>query len=245
MQIQVLDKRNILEHEIITYGDIENPLFLAKSVAEWIGYDPSSVNKMLMNVDEDEKLNGIIFRAGQNREMTFLTEDGLYEVLMLSKKPIAKEFKKRVKKLLKEIRLNKYKSELSPLDQLRLQYKVIENHEERFEIQEQKIEKIEGQLDDLPLQTPECDEISKAVKKVGVRILGGIGSKAYKNSSLRAKVYSDIHRQLKREFNVNSYKAIKRKYLDNALIIIENYNPPFILNDEISLKNTQFVFGGI
>lgn len=103
--LQVIDKREILGMEITTYGDLENPKFLAKDVAEWIGYDSSSVNKMINNVDEDEKLNGIIFRAGQNREMTFLTEDGLYEVLMQSRKPIAKKFKKEVKKMLKQIRL--------------------------------------------------------------------------------------------------------------------------------------------
>ena len=103
--MQIIHKREVLGQEITTYGDLENPLFLAKDVAEWIGYDSSSINKMLNNVDEDEKLNGIIFRAGQNREMTFLTEDGLYEVLMQSRKPIAKKFKKEVKKMLKQIRL--------------------------------------------------------------------------------------------------------------------------------------------
>lgn len=59
---------------------------------------------MLNSVDDDEKLIGTIFRSGQNREMWFLTEDGLYEVLMQSRKPIAKEFKKQVKLILKDIR---------------------------------------------------------------------------------------------------------------------------------------------
>ena len=93
------------------YGDLENPLFLAKDVAEWIDYSKVSKNsnsydvvKMLKTVDEDEKLIGKIFISGQNRDMWFLTEDGLYEVLMLSRKPIAKEFKKEVKKILKLIR---------------------------------------------------------------------------------------------------------------------------------------------
>ena len=39
-----------------------------------------------------------------NRGYWFLTEDGLYEVLMQSRKPKAKEFKKEVKKILKSIR---------------------------------------------------------------------------------------------------------------------------------------------
>lgn len=104
-KLEVLDKRKVLGKNIITFGNLENPLFLAKDVAEWIGYDSSSVNKMLSNVDENEKLNGIIFRAGQNREMCFLTEDGLYEVLMQSRKPIAKKLKKEIKKILRQIRL--------------------------------------------------------------------------------------------------------------------------------------------
>ncbi|EEM06223.1 KilA protein, putative phage-related DNA binding protein [Bacillus pseudomycoides] len=61
---------------------------------------------MIDSIDEDEKLNGTLFHSGQNRHMWFLTEDGIYEVLMQSRKPIAKAFKKEVKKILKEIRQN-------------------------------------------------------------------------------------------------------------------------------------------
>lgn len=61
---------------------------------------------MIAKVDEIEKLKAIVSLSGQNREAWFLTEDGLYEVLMQSRKPIAKEFKKEVKKILKTIRQN-------------------------------------------------------------------------------------------------------------------------------------------
>lgn len=65
---------------------------------------------MLQSVDEDEKIkilnpannDGRVLQA--NTEYWFLTEDGLYEVLMQSRKPKAKEFKKEVKKILKSIR---------------------------------------------------------------------------------------------------------------------------------------------
>ncbi len=56
--------------------------------------------------DEDEKLKRTLFVSGQNREMWFVKEDGLYEVLMQSRKPIAKAFKKEVKIILKDIRKN-------------------------------------------------------------------------------------------------------------------------------------------
>ena len=103
-ELKIIDSREVLGKEFKMYGDFDNPLFLAKDVAEWIDYDLSSVNKMLKTVDEEEKLNGTILLSGQNREMWFLTEDGLYEVLMQSRKPIAKQFKKEVKVILKSVR---------------------------------------------------------------------------------------------------------------------------------------------
>ena len=63
---------------------------------------------MLNTVDEDEKLNGTLFLSGQNRKVWFLTEAGVYEVLMQSRKPIAKQFKKEVKQLLKKLRLEQF-----------------------------------------------------------------------------------------------------------------------------------------
>ncbi|MFJ8513380.1 phage antirepressor [Lysinibacillus xylanilyticus] len=101
-----MHQQKLLGKNFEVYGTFENALFLAKDVAGWIDYDASSLNKMLANVDDDEKLLGTLFRAGQKRETWFLTEDGLYELLMQSRKPIAKQFKKQVKKILKEIRLN-------------------------------------------------------------------------------------------------------------------------------------------
>lgn len=89
-------------------------MFLAKDVAEWIGH--TNLTVMMRLVEEDEKvkaflpLNNVYTQTGrgglrENTEANFLTEDGIYEVLMQSRKPIAKQWKKEVKKILKQIRL--------------------------------------------------------------------------------------------------------------------------------------------
>lgn len=101
-ELQVLDKRTILGGEFTIYGTPDDPLFVAKDVAEWIGH--SNPTEMVRTVDPEEKLNSTILSGGQRREVTLLTEDGLYEVLMQSRKPIAKQFKKQVKRILKDIR---------------------------------------------------------------------------------------------------------------------------------------------
>lgn len=64
----------------------------------------------LRTVESEEKFKYLVpaYNKGgvlqANTEYWFLTEDGLYEVLMQSRKPKAKEFKKEVKKILKSIR---------------------------------------------------------------------------------------------------------------------------------------------
>ena len=84
------------------YGTAQEPLFLAKDIAEWIEH--SNPAAMLNTVDEDEKGIRIVYTLGGDQKVNVLTEDGLYEVLMQSRKPIAKQFKKGVKQILKEIR---------------------------------------------------------------------------------------------------------------------------------------------
>lgn len=109
IEVTIIDQRVLLGKDFKMYGTFDEPLFLAKDVAEWIDYAKTGdgkrdVSRMLSNVDEDEKLVRKIFVSGQNRNLWFLTENGLYEVLMQSRKPIAKEFKKQVKAILRDVR---------------------------------------------------------------------------------------------------------------------------------------------
>ena len=107
-ELTVIQQQEILGKPLTVYGDFENPLFLAKEVAEWIEH--SQVVRMLQNIDDDEKVMNIVHTPGGNQETWFLTEDGVYEVLMQSRKPIAKQFKKEVKTILKSIRKHGYYS---------------------------------------------------------------------------------------------------------------------------------------
>lgn len=91
----------------------------------------------------------------------------------------------------------------------------------------------------MPLFNVECKEIQAAVKRKGVEILGGKGSQAYKNNSIRCKVYSDIQQQLRREFGVSRYEAIKRSQLPVAHEIVTKYKAPIYLVNEIYLLNQQ------
>lgn len=98
----VLKQTELLGQQFAVYGTPQEPLFKAKDVAAMLGL--TNQRDFVKRVDEDElrKLN----LPGQSGETWMLTENGLYEVLMQSRKPIAKSFKKGVKSILKEIRTN-------------------------------------------------------------------------------------------------------------------------------------------
>lgn len=98
-EIRIISKSTFLDKEIDVWGSVENPLFRANDVQNWLGL--KNVSRAVANVDEDERLNLKLSRGGS---MWFLTEEGVYELLMQSRKPIAKQFKKGVKKILYEIR---------------------------------------------------------------------------------------------------------------------------------------------
>lgn len=111
-QLKIIHQQTILGKELNIYGSAESPIFMAKDIAAWI--DHSNPTEMLRTVDDDEKLNSLMFSSGQHRKVSFVTEFGLYEILMQSRKPVAKEFKRQVKHIIKTIRqTGGYVNELS------------------------------------------------------------------------------------------------------------------------------------
>lgn len=129
------------------YGDFTHPLFLAKDVADFIEHNKP--HEMIKNIEDGvEKLMATVSLSGQNRDAWFLTEDGVYEVLMTSRKPKAKEFKKFVKTLLKEYRL---KRDLSVIEVFDIKHQKsamdrIKNLEENYMISNIKVNEILGEI---------------------------------------------------------------------------------------------------
>lgn len=98
--------------------------------------------------------------------------------------------------------------------------------------------------EEYPLLPPEADDLSNAVKRKGVEILGGKKSNAYADKDLRSRVYRDIYGEIKREYGlINerggqiSYKKLKRKYLQGAFDVVESYTCPMALEEEIQSLN--------
>ena len=136
----------------------------------------------------------------------------------------------KMEQMLKEQKL------LSPTEILKVQLQAMEEQDKKITRVEDRMDKFENES---PLFTVECSELQALVKKVGLRILGGKNSAAYKDNSIRTRVYTDIQQQLKRQFGVSRYQAIKRCQLDKAIEIIEEYRAPLVLQQDIDFINNQ------
>lgn len=71
------------------------PWFVGKDIADILGYEASR-NAIAKYVDDEDKLTHQISASGQRREMVIINESGLYALIMSSKLPKAKEFKRWV-----------------------------------------------------------------------------------------------------------------------------------------------------
>lgn len=226
------------------FGDIrtvtidKEPWFVGKDVATALGY-AKPLNALSAHVEKDDSLKqGITDSLGREQETIFINESGLYALIFGSKLESAKRFKHWVtSEVLPAIRkTGAYQKPMTTDQKIQL---LAQGNVELTE----KIEKVNDDLQefkkDMPLLALECQKITRAKNQKVVPLMGGKSAPAYKNKSLMHKVYGDIDAQLRREFGVNTYKAIKRNQCDLAIRIIESYKLPMFLRKEIDAENAQ------
>lgn len=217
------------------------PWFVGKDIATALGYRKVA-EALQTNVDEmDSTLMGVTDSLGRNQQTKVINESGLYSLIFNSKLESAKKFKKWVtSEVLPTIRkTGVYGQHQLPQTTGEKIALLAQGHVElKAEIDSVK-EDLEQFKMDMPILGVEIDKITAAVHKRGVNALGGKESNAYNDRSLRGKVYSDIHRELKRQFGVTTYKAIKRNQCDLAITIIDEYELPHVLSEEIENCNAQ------
>lgn len=211
MNLQVIDQREVLSKDFKIYGDLDNPLFLAKDVAEWIEHN--QVARMLETVEEDEKQKCLLSTSGQNRKMWFLTEDGLYEVLMQSRKPIAKKFKKEVKQILKDIRKHGMYAKDELLDNPDLLLDVVSKLKEEKTLRlvaEQRVNELQ----------PKADYYDSILNNQGLVTI----SKISKNYGMSAVKFNQLLHDLGVQFNQSGTWLLYSKHQAKGYTHIEPFD---------------------
>lgn len=237
-ELQIFNSEEFGDIRTVT---IENePWFVGKDVAVSLGYKDTS-DALKKHVADEDKLTRCFADSGQNRQMYIINESGLYALIFGSKLESAKRFKHWVtSEVLPAIRkTGAYQKPMTTDQKIQL---LAQGNVELTE----KIDKVDKDLQefkaDMPLLALECQRITRAKNQKVVPLMGGKDAPAYKNKSLMHKVYSDVDAQLRREFGVNTYKAIKRSQCDLAVEIIKKYELPRCLREEIEDENSQMCF---
>lgn len=182
---------------------------------------------------EDEDFTVHKFVNGKATQIDYaITIDMAKELSMVENNEKGKQARKYFIQCEKKIKEIMQPKKLSAMDQLTLHYQVLGEHEERFT-------KIEGQLERLEVNPSQRKAIQSARHKRVSELLGGKKTLAYKDTSFRSKVYSDMGRAFNNYFDVPSYDCTpKNKFLE-ALEVIESYNLSTELAMELKRINNQ------
>lgn len=92
-ELKVFENAEFGSVRTVMIGDV--PHFVGKDVAAVLGYKDTS-DALKRHVDEEDKLTRGFTDSGQVREMYVINESGLYSLIISSKMPNAKKFKRWV-----------------------------------------------------------------------------------------------------------------------------------------------------
>lgn len=234
MELQIFSNSEF--GEIRTIAKDNEPMFCLADVCKALELEQVSRVKARLKTD-GVTTSKVIDRLGREQEATFINESNLYKTIFQSRKESAERFTEWVtSEVLPSIRkTGSYSKPLTTSEQIRLLAQGNTELTERVDKVEDKITSIE---EETPLYGCEIEEVQKHVRKKGIEVLGGKDSNAYKDGGIRGSVYSDIYKQLKREFGcVATYKSIKRKYLADVHEFIDTYLLPIALAEVVHDTN--------
>lgn len=228
------------------FGDIRTvtidnePFFCMADICKAL--EISNVSQVKTRLNQDGVIsNEVIDSIGRKQNANFVNESNMYKLIFQSRKESAGRFTDWVtSEVLPAIRkTGSYQNPMTTDQKIQL---LAQGNVELTE----KVNAIDKDLQefkqDMPLLALECQRITRAKNQKVVPLMGGKNAPAYKNKSLMHKVYSDVDAQLRREFGVNTYKAIKRSQCDLAVEIIKKYELPRCLREEIEDENSQMCF---
>ncbi|GET83840.1 antirepressor protein [Streptococcus phage Javan143] len=199
------------------------PYFVGKDVADILGYQ-NPQKAIRDHVDFDDKLTEQIVQSGQNREMIIINESGLYSLILSSKLPQAKEFKRWVT------------SEVLP--QIRMQGAYVPENlsDEAFialftgqkKLKQKQLElaqDVDYLKNEQPIHPSFAQALLKKRKSRVVMWLGGMDSPAYSDKVFAQSVFREAEMDFKAHFNVSRYDMLPKKFEDAALAYWMTWEP--------------------
>ena len=215
-ELQIFNNEEFGEIRTVVVND--EPMFCLIDICKAL--EIKNATDVAKRLDEDEltRLN----LGGRAGESNFITESGLYAVILRSDKPNAKKFRKWVtSEVLPTIRkTGSYNKPMTTAEKIQLLAQGNEELNERVDMVDGRVTDLENNMTiDYGQQVAIGDEVNKVV----IGALGGKDSAAYKEIS--RKVFSECNRDIKHYFHVNSRNNIPKKRFDEAVQYIKNWHP--------------------
>lgn len=208
-----------------------NPWFVARDVCEVL--DLSDTSMAIRRLDEDEKLTQTMFVSGQNREVWLVNEPGLYALILTSRKPEAKTFKRWIThEVIPSIRkTGVYSAEqykVVPLNDrqaliksLQLTVELANEMEEVKSLAQthsQKLVELEQKVDEqITIDHGEQRALQKAIARRVYEVES--------NPQQRRELFRQLHREIKDRWAVASYRDVRRTELQQVIRYVDAWIP--------------------
>ncbi|HEM3176551.1 TPA: ORF6C domain-containing protein [Streptococcus suis] len=209
--------------EVRTVTINNEPWFVGKDVADILGYSKSR-NAIALHVDSEDALKQGIPTSGGIQEMIIINESGLYSLILSSRLPQAKEFKRWVT------------GEVLP--QIRQQGAYVPENlsDEAFialftgqkKLKEQQLalaQDVDYLKNEQPIHPSTAQALLKKRKARVVNWLGGMESPAYADKVFAQSVFREAEIDFKDHFNVSRYDMLPKKFAEAALSYWMTWEP--------------------
>ena len=210
------------------------PCFVGKDVALILGY--SNPQKAIRDhIDEDDKrTERIVHPQGGTQDTVIINESGLYSLILSSKLPTAKKFKRWVtNEVLPSIRkYGVYQVSDDPMIALKLMFEATEQTNDRVKVIGSRVTNLENTT---TVDSRKQYTLRKIASATAVRVLGGKDSQAY--LELHHKVFCQLWRDYKDYFKIPSYRDTLKIDFEKAKEYLQGWRPDHNLQIEISSVN--------
>lgn len=217
-ELQVFKNEEFGEVRSLKIGD--EPWFVGKDVADILGYT-NSRKAISDHVDDEDKGVTKCDTLGGKQDLTIINESGLYSLILSSKLPTAKKFKRWVtSEVLPAIRkTGGYQIPADPMAALKLMFEAQSQTNDKVEHIQEDVKELKdnkllnpGQYNYLGTQIRKRVRTIKEVRKLNLT--------AKQNS----KLYSFINRDLNKYVGIRTRSQFKEKDFEKALNFISEWD---------------------
>lgn len=212
---------NFESNEVRTATINNEPYFVGKDVAEILGYS-NYRDALGRHVDEEDKAVVKLDTLGGMQDQTVINESGLYSLILKSKLPGAKKFKRWVTaEVLPAIRkTGSYSVATNPMDALRLMFEATEQTQQQVQDVSDRVQTLE---DDTPLSSSEYGYISR---KINQKVMEFAGLKRLEDDADAKKLlFKDINTGVHAIAGVTTRSQLRNRHFDDVVSYVRDWMP--------------------